>query len=198
VGLAPIPQRAHRDTLRRTCAFASGAICGSSSAFRYVRCAKHWHTIFHACVGPVQILEKVRRDTLHRTCVFASDGICRSSSASWWFWGAKHRRTFFLASVGPVRIPQKCVGTPYFKFVFLHLVVSAGHVVHSGVFAARSVDALYFMLGWDLCNFHKKPVGRSYVEHVFLRMVGYAGHVVSAFWSIRGVQRRRTIFHTPV
>jgi hypothetical protein len=73
----------------------------------------------------------------------------------------KHRRTIFLASVGPIRIPQKFVGAPYFEFVFLHLVVSTGHVVLSGVSAVRNVDALFFMLDWDLCSFHKKRVRRS-------------------------------------
>jgi hypothetical protein len=46
-----------------------------------------------------------------------------------WVRGAKDRRTIFLASMGPVLIPQNCVRTPYVEFVFLHPVVSAGHIV---------------------------------------------------------------------
>jgi hypothetical protein len=93
-------------------------------------------------------------------------------------WGAKHRRTIFLAHVGPVWIPQKCVRTPVAEFVFLHPVVSAGHVVHSGASEVRSIDTLFFMLGWDWCSFQKKHVETSYVELVLLHPVEYVGHVV--------------------
>jgi hypothetical protein len=45
----------HQDTLGRTCAFASGAICGSHSAFW---CIKLRRTIFYAPVGAVQYDKK--------------------------------------------------------------------------------------------------------------------------------------------
>jgi hypothetical protein len=54
VGPVWIPQKGHRDTLRRTCVFASSVICGSHSAFRCVRGAKRRRTIFHAWVVPMR------------------------------------------------------------------------------------------------------------------------------------------------
>jgi hypothetical protein len=42
-----------------------------------------------------------------------------------------------------------CVGTRNTELLFLHLVGSAGHVVHFGPFGEQNVDALFFVLGWD-------------------------------------------------
>jgi hypothetical protein len=55
---------------------------------------------------------------------------------------------------------------------------SAGHVAHSGAYGARSIDALFFMLGWDLYRFDKKRAGTCYTELVFFHPVESMGQVV--------------------
>jgi hypothetical protein len=50
--------------------FASCGLCGSRSAVRCARGAKHRRAIFHVRVGLVRISQKARRYTLHQTCVF--------------------------------------------------------------------------------------------------------------------------------
>jgi hypothetical protein len=53
---------------------------------------------------------------------------------------------------------EKRVRTSYAK-LFLHPVVSAGHIVHCGAFGAQNVDTLLFMLGPGEYGFHKKHDG---------------------------------------
>jgi hypothetical protein len=57
-------------------------------------------------------------------------------------------------------IYKKCTGTHDAELVFLHLVGSVGHVVHSGASGVRNSDALLFMLGWDRHRFDKNAPGR--------------------------------------
>jgi hypothetical protein len=41
----------------------------------------------------------------------------------------------------------------------------------------RNIDALFFMLEWARCSFHKKCNGTRYTKLVFLHLVGSVGNV---------------------
>jgi hypothetical protein len=132
VGPVGFPYKARRDKFRRTCVFASDGICGSRSSFWGIRAMKHRHTIFRPRVEPVRYRQKAHRDTLHRTFVFASGVICGSHSAFRCVRGVKCRCTIFMLEWARCGFHIKCTGTPYAEHLFLHQVVSACHVVHSG------------------------------------------------------------------
>jgi hypothetical protein len=80
--------------------------------------------------------------------------------------------------VGWYRFHRKRTGTRYAILVFLHLVASAGHVVHSGASGERNVYALFFLLESDRYIFYKKCSETRYTKIAFSHPVGSVGHVV--------------------
>jgi hypothetical protein len=52
------------------------------------------------------------------------------------------------------------------------------HIVYFGASEERNVDALFFIIRWAWCGFHKKCTGTRYSKVVFLHSVGSTGHVV--------------------
>jgi hypothetical protein len=61
-----------------------------------------------------------------------------------------------------------------------HPVGSVSHVVHPGESRTQNINALFFMLGWDLYGFYKKCAGTRYAALVFLHPVGSTGHLLHA------------------
>jgi hypothetical protein len=125
-----------RVTLRQTCVFASGAICGSRSAFYYVWGMKRWHTTIHTRLGQCGFHKRRQWTCYAKHLFFTSSGICLSRSAFRFIQGTKYQCTIFYARLGMVRIPKKSIGRRYIELVSLHPMGSAGHVVHYGASGA--------------------------------------------------------------
>jgi hypothetical protein len=52
------------------------------------------------------------------------------------------------------------------------------HIVHFGSSGEQNDVALFSMLRWAQCGFHKICAGTRYAEHVFVQLVRSVGHVV--------------------
>jgi hypothetical protein len=92
------------------------------------------------------------------------------------------------------RFDKKRAGTRYIEHVFLHPVVSVGHVVHSGVSVGRYVDARFFLLGWDRVRIQQK-FNRDTLRRTSVSASGGICGSHRAFRSVQGVKHRHTIFH---
>jgi hypothetical protein len=116
----------HRETLHRTCIFASGEICKSRSAFHCGQGVKHRRTNFihmwakahkthYAELVFLYPMESVSH-VVHSGAFEAQNGNTLCFLLRWDWYGSDKKRD----------------GTRYAEFVFLHPVGSVGHVVHSG------------------------------------------------------------------
>jgi hypothetical protein len=92
----------------------------------------------------------------------------------------KRDALFFKLGWDRYGLHKKRAGPRYAELVFLHLVRSVGHVVHSVTSGARNIDTLFFLFGWDRFGFNKKHARTRYVEVVFLHLVRSAFHVVDS------------------
>jgi hypothetical protein len=68
-----------------------------------------------------------------------------------------------------------------------------GHVVHSGAFGVRNVDALFFLLTWALCRFYKLCTRTPNSKLLFLHPVGSVGQIVPSV-ATKPQKCGRTIF----
>jgi hypothetical protein len=66
--------KTRRDTLHRSCIFASSRICGSGTAIQCIRGMNHRCAIFHGWVGPVRFHKRCIRTRYAKVVFLRSVG----------------------------------------------------------------------------------------------------------------------------
>jgi hypothetical protein len=85
---------------------------------------------------------------------------------------------FFMLRWARCRFHKKRDGTRYAELVFLHLVGSAGHVVHNNASGVRIVDALIFHACVGLVQFPQKARRDRLSRTCVFHPVGSVGLIV--------------------
>jgi hypothetical protein len=84
--------------------------------------------------------------------------------------GAKHQFTIFMLGWDRCGLQKKCARTHYAEHVFLHLVGSVSHIVHSGGIGAQNVDTLFSCLGGTGMDSTKIAPEHIMLTHVLLHV----------------------------
>jgi hypothetical protein len=116
----------------------------------------------------------------------------------------KHRHTILMLGWAWCGFHKKHIGTCNAKHVFLHPVVTAGHVVHSSGSGHKTSTHYYFWGVGIICHARVGPrrfpkkARRDTLHRTYLFAFGGICGSCSAFRCAQGTKRRRTIFHTRI